>query len=231
MKAIFWGALVAAIVTSAGCVSSPITPAKLQAKATTDATAKAELETWMSAVELANLFLKSEYRKTLPTGVIIMDAEGMLFTCATGGEPVRVSCTTFGDLLVKCNMIAQERSWGFVVGRIKPGSDRLTANSFFRYRDGRPQGNIEVAATILHELTHLHLKMGIDDPVNLVKYYSEAIFLLRYRSHSMERLPFNTTNEFYAFVGALKKDHPDQFFAPPQVKPNPDPEPTAGAPR
>ena len=31
-------------------------------------------------------------------------------------------------------------------------------------------------------------------------YYAEAIFLLRYRNHSMERLPYQTSAEFEDFI-------------------------------
>ena len=216
MRLILGSVAIVAIVVSSGCVSVPVTPARLQQKASTNSTAKSEWETWKSSVDLANLFLKSECRKTLPEGVITFDDEGMIFANTVTREPVRVRCTTFGDLLVKCNMIAQERCWGFVVGKVGEGNDRLTDNSLFRSPKGMPLANIEIAATILHELTHLHLKMGIDNPVNFIRYYSEAIFLFRYRTHSMERLPYNTTREFYAFIEGLRKAHPDQFYKMPE---------------
>lgn len=199
----------------AGCAGVPVTPTKLEAHAQTDAEAGRALHMWSSAVELANLFLASEFRQTLPPGKISLDADGMRFTSASATMPIRVRCTTFGDLLVKFNFPAQERSWGFIVGRTPGGADRLTSNSLFRHRSGEALGNIAMADIILHELTHMHLKSGLDDPLLFIRYYAEAILLWRYRDHSMERMPFKTTSEYYAFIKAMEKNNPDRFSTAP----------------
>ena len=173
--------------------------------------AQSELATWNQAVALSNEFLGSRQRHALPAGTISIDDEGMVFTHGDGSNKIVIECTSFGDVLVGCNMMAQERSWGFVVGRTKPGKNRLTDNSFFRDRNGDFLSNITVAQIILHELTHTYYKTGIDHPWNAIRYYAEACFLFRYRKHSMEKLPYQTSGEFYAFINNLRKTHPERF--------------------
>jgi hypothetical protein len=57
-----------------------------------------------------------------------------------------------------------------------------------------------MASTILHELTHSYYHLGTVDFFRGASYYAEAIFLLRYRNHSQERLPYLTSKEFSAFM-------------------------------
>ena len=194
-----------------GCVSTPVTPTRLSNSHNEPAFAQTELATWSQAVDLCNLFLKSDQRHTLPAGSITLDQQGMVYSYQGGAIRMTVKCTSFGDILVYCKMAAQERSWGFVVGRTKPRVNRLTDNSLFRYPNGAFTSNIEVAGTILHELTHIYTKSCLSNPWEVIKYYTEACFLFRYRTHSMEKLPYRTSAEFYTYIETTRKAHPDWF--------------------
>ncbi len=201
-----------------GCASVPVTPARLQNSRADPALAQGELATWNQAVFVCNEFLKSAQRHTLPAGSFALDEQGMVYSYPGGSIRLTIKCTTFGDVLVHWNMVAQERSWGFVVGRTRPGASRLTDNSLFRQPNGAFQSNIDVAGTILHETTHIYTKDSLDNPWDVIRYYAEACFLFRYRTHSMERQPFRTTAEFSAFIAATRQAHPEWFSPTP---PNP----------
>ena len=190
------------LVLLSGCTSVRVTPGDVGRIAGRDDERAKIVKTWKEAVWIANWFLASEYRKTLPQGEITLDAGGMAFV--TGGRrlPIRVRCSPMGDLLIPFGMIAQERSDGFVVGSVPPHRDREIDNTLFKQIAGSPLPNYEIADLILHELTHVYFKQGTVSFPKTVLYYGEAVFLFRYRSHSMEKLPFRTDDEFYAFVKA-----------------------------
>ncbi len=175
---------------------------------------------WKEAVSISNEFLASEYRKTLPQGEISLDENGMVFVSDRVRLPIRIRCSSSGDLLIPFKMVAQERSDGFVVGSVPPHRHREIDNTFFKHISGSPQQNYQLAGLILHEISHVHFRLGTVSVPKTVLYYCEAIFLLRYRSHSMEILPFRTSREFNAFVKAHFEKQKEQ-------KPNKAPEPTA----
>jgi hypothetical protein len=99
-------------------------------------------------------------------------------------------------------MVAQERSDGFVVGSVAPHRHREIDNTLFKSISGQSQPNQMIADLILHELTHIYFKHGTVSLPKTVLYYGEAIFLFRYHDHSMERVPFRTSDEFWAFSKA-----------------------------
>jgi hypothetical protein len=109
--------------------------------------------------------------------------------------PVEVRVTTWGGVGARLGFAAQERSWGFVVGRRGEG-DPLVANSLFRDAGDDWRHRVRVAALILHEATHVVYDVGTVGFWKGLAYYLEALFLFRYRNHSGERAPFATTEEF-----------------------------------
>lgn len=188
-----------------GCVSASITPASVAAIPGRAEERAADLKTWNDAVSLCNAFLDSPERKTLPPGRVDFGEDGMTFVSGDVRLPMRVRCTTFGDLLIPFKMAAQERSDGFVVGRIAPKESRILDNSFFKNRSGRTISSGNMASLILHELTHSYYRLGTVGVPQTISYYAEAIFLLRYRNHSQERIPYRTSDEFRGFFTTLKE--------------------------
>lgn len=191
-----------------GCVSARITPTTVAAVHGREAERAAALQRWDEAVSLCNGFLASSARQTLPAGRVEFDGAGMTFVTDTARLPMRVRCTTFGDWLIPFRMAAQERSDGFVVGRVPPRQSRILDNSFFKYSCGETQSSVSMAGTILHELTHSYYKLGTVGFFQGVSYYAEAILLLRYRTHSKEMLPFRTSAEFRRFAATLPRKPP-----------------------
>ena len=64
------------------------------------------------AVAVANEFLASDFRKTLPSGTLGLDETGMVFCTAKDNVPIQIKCSFAGDILVPFHMVAQERSRG-----------------------------------------------------------------------------------------------------------------------
>lgn len=204
-----------------GCASVSVSPRSInQITARPDERA-AMLKTWNEAVWICNEFLGSEHRKTLPAGKIVLEDEEMAFLTDGVRIPIRIRCSAAGDLLIPFKMIAQERADGFVVGALPPRQHRELDNTFFKHLSGRPKENYLVADMILHELTHMYFKLGTVSLSKTVGYYLEAVFLFRYRSHSMEIIPYRTTAEFDAFVRAhfenQKSEEPNQSTQPAKV--------------
>jgi hypothetical protein len=188
-----------------GCSSVPITPGSLGANHDRIEERNSALQRWQEAIGLCNAFLSSSYRSTLPQGELQLTDDGMVYVTGHTLFPIRVRCTRWGDLVVRTSYTAQERSDGFVVGLRDPRRDRLLDNSFFKNEKGRPVSSSDIAALILHELTHSYCRVGTVSFTKAVRYYAEAVFLFRYRSHSMERLPNETTAEFWKFYNARGK--------------------------
>jgi hypothetical protein len=155
---------------------------------------------WREAIALANDFLASDWRCTLPGGRFELDDErGMRFVSAAGTWPIEVRCNRYGDLCVATGFAAQEREYGFVVGEIDPERDRAVDNSFFCTSSGWRRPAQDVADLILHETTHVVWRHGTVGFWNGVAYYLEAIFLFRTNDHSAERRPHATGEEFAWF--------------------------------
>jgi hypothetical protein len=190
-------ACVAALAAS--CRSLEITPAALRDGTESRPERAAALERWTESIELANGFLASEFRRTLPAGRYELGEDGMRFVTASRTWPIRVVSSSWGDLVVRTGFAAQEREWGFVVGSRSPADDPLVDHSFFRYADRSPMGPAEIASLVLHETTHVVFREGTVGFWNGVAYYLEAIFLLRTAKHSDEWLPNATDEEFRFF--------------------------------
>ncbi len=201
---------VAIAALSSGCATVPITPARVAAAPVATELRDGCLSRWREAVQLSNAFLASPYRKTLPAGELRLSDDGMEFVVGTNALPVRVRCTTWGDIVVASEFVAQERADGFVVGLAPPKRDRLFDNTFFKSRAGRPLTAGGMAAMILHEITHSYYRCGTVSFTKGVSYYAEAAFMFHYRKHSMERLPFQTSDEFTRFLLAGPGGHPGQ---------------------
>ena len=199
-----------------GCSSVPVTPGNLAAIRVRTEERDNALKRWDEAVRLCNAFLASPYRSTLPEGTLQLTDEGMVFVTGDAVLPVRVRCTRWGDLVVATSYTAQERSDGFVVGLMSPKRDRLLDNSFFKDPQGQPLSSSVMAELTLHELTHSYCRVGTVSYIKALRYYAEAVFLFRYRNHSMERLPNKTTAEFWTFFLSRSKEraaihnHPKQ---------------------
>jgi hypothetical protein len=190
--------LLAFVLTS--CSSVTLSPVSVSSVAGRSVEAEQLIETWRKAVALSNDFLLSEHNTTLPRGTLLLSEEGMTFAVNGESTPFEVRCNSSGDLLLPFKMVAQERSCGFVVGAVPPKESRAIDNSFFKDLSGKAMPEYRVASLMLHELSHVHHALGTVSPWKSIAYYAEAIFLFRYRNHSMERLPYRTSSEFHAYL-------------------------------
>lgn len=168
---------------------------------------------WGQAIELANAFLASPWRRTLPAGKFLMKDEGMVFRSEAGDWPTRVRVTKTGDLLARMGFIAQERSDGFVVGRTPPRRDAAVDNTFLRHLNGKPSSSRSIASLILHETTHGVFREGAVGFWPAVRYYGEAAFTWRYRTLTGERKAYATSEEFGVFADLRGKDAATQAEA------------------
>lgn len=207
------GALLAAlaalvVLVPSACRSVDVTPASLRSADAPAHERERALAVWRAAVERANAFLASPLRRTLPAGTIELADDGMRLRTEHGAWPLRVRCTTWGDLCVRTGFAAQEREDGFVVGAAPPGRDPRTDNSLFRTSEGEPHDAGRIARLVLHEATHVVYREGTVGTWNTIAYYAEAIFLLRAASHSAERKAHATSEEFtfFAMLDAAPED-------------------------
>jgi len=184
----------------AGCTSVPITPAAVHRAPVPQAEAALAIERWQTAVAIANLFLESPYRRTLPAGTFTLADDGMTFQNTTGVWPVHVRYDVIGQVCVKFGFTGQERADGFAIGKAPPHRSAATDNTFFRTRQGDEQRPEAMAALILHEFTHQLLRDGTVNIPKSAAYYAEAVLLMRYRTLTAERRPFATSEEFNRFL-------------------------------
>jgi hypothetical protein len=185
-----------------GCSGVPLTPAAISGAPVPEDVRRDVVATWREAVALANDFLASPFRATLPAGRFeLADDAGMRFVTDAGSWPIAVYCTPWGDVCVAFGFAAQEREWGFVVGSMAPERDRLVDNSLFVYASGWRKPARDVADLVLHETTHVVWREGTIGFWNGVAYYLETIFLFRYSNHSDERRANATDEEFAWFFG------------------------------
>ena len=188
--------LAAATLALASCASNAITPSSLAAVGEPGEQALARFE---RAVRIADAFLVSDARATLPPGRMAFDGDRLVYTHADGEIELKIRRTSFGNLVVRFGFEAQERSDGFVVGERGDGDPRV-ANSLFQSSFGGWKDPRWVAELLLHELTHVYYGEGTVSPWNTFTYYLEAIFLFRYDNHSAERHAHETTSEFIAWA-------------------------------
>lgn len=185
------------LVLASGCRSVDVTPASLAAADVPAEESAALMATWEEGLDLANEFLVSDFRLTLPTGRYeLAHEDGMRFATEHGTWPVEVRSTTWGDICVRIGFIAQERTRGFIVGKRDPDRDPVADNSLFRDSGGNPASAAYVASLVLHETTHSVYRHGTIGFGKSVLYYLETIFLFRYETHSGERRANATTHEF-----------------------------------
>lgn len=196
-----------ALAPLAGCSGVALTPDSIGASTVAAPLPHDAVATWREAVALANDFLASPWRRTLPAGRLeLSDADGMRFVTEQGAWPISVRCTPWGDVIVDFGFAAQEREWGFVVGSMEPGRDRLVDNSLFVAPNGWRKPASDVADLIVHETTHVVWREGTIGFWNGVSYYLETIFLFRYSNHSDERRPNATDEEFGWFLLARQPE-------------------------
>jgi len=201
----------AAVLGLAACSSVPITPAALRAHQAENPRSQRALVLWDEALVLANDFLASDERKTLPPGRFELGDDGMRFVTADRTLPIEVCVTAWGGIGVAFGFDGQERSWGFVVGRIgRWDGDPLLDNSFFLDRGSDWRHPALVASLILHETTHVVYDLGTVSFWKGLAYYLEALFLFRYYNHSDERLPYATSEEFRRWLTATAVFHAGQ---------------------
>jgi hypothetical protein len=199
VAASFLGPLALALALAA-CGTVELTPAAIPRADAPDEIRSHAVATWREAVALANEFLASDWRQTLPAGRYELDDEqGMRFVTPLGTWPIAVRCNRYGDLCVFFGFAAQEREYGFVIGENGPQRDRLVDNSLFCFQDGMRKNAQYVADLILHETTHVVWREGTVGFWNGVAYYLEAVFLFRTNDHSAERRPRSTGEEFLWF--------------------------------
>ena len=188
-------ALIAAAALGSGCANVTLTPASIErpddaelAAAVPLAERQATVARWREAVLIANDFLASTWRQTLPSGRFELDdAAGMTFVTKFGSWPIAVRCTTWGDLCVATGFAAQEREDGFVIGEQGRERDRCVDNSLFLDGEDSRNGAPEIAELILHETTHTVWREGTVGFWNGVAYYLEAVFLLQLKLEGFAR--------------------------------------------
>jgi hypothetical protein len=184
------------------CCGIHITPDSLRKSAPADA--ELAIGAWLEAVALANEFLASPLRKTLPAGTFELDDQaGMTFVTERGRLPMEVWWTPWGDVTLWTGGAAQEASYGFVVGRRNiegRTSNRVLDNSFFRGKSGDWHAPSDIAKMILHETTHVVHGVGAFGFWSSISYYLELVFLFRSSTSSHERAPRATSEEFMWFL-------------------------------
>jgi hypothetical protein len=190
------------------CASVVLTPKAMHEASVPPLQREELVQSWNSAVEHCNAFLASPFRRTLPAGHIVLDEErGMRFETARGTWPLEVRCTSWGDVVTDFGYAAQEGTGGFTVGSNPPARDRLVDNSLFRTDRGELIDSNFVAELILHEATHLVYCEGAIGFWKSWSYYLETVFLFRYGpTHSDERRPYSTSEEYELFIRAEGRD-------------------------
>jgi len=183
----------------ASCASVTVTPATIRAASAPAERREATLAAWMQSIAIANEFLASPYRRTLPPGSIELGLRGMRFVTEQGTWPLEIHCNAYGALVLAVGAQAQEREYGFVVGLQDGGVDRSLDNALFRHADSSLREPQDIAGTFLHEVTHVVYREGTVGFWNGVAYYLEAVFLLRNTKHSAERKAYATSHELSYF--------------------------------
>src|SRR6185295_12840861 len=150
-----------ALALTTACSSVAITPASIQKADAPEESRRSTIVALREGTLLANEFLESPFRDTLPKGRFELDdVKGLRFIDDAGAWPIEIECTTWGDLCTLCGFAAQEREWGFVIGSMKPARDRRIDNSLFVSASGWREPPRAVADLILHETTHVVWREG-----------------------------------------------------------------------
>jgi hypothetical protein len=187
-----------------------VTPATIAQANVPDDVKRAASQRLRDAVQLADEFLASDARLTLPPGRFELDdVEGTRFVTALGTWPAVGRCNTWGDVVAACGFAAQEREYGFACGARAANRDRAVDNSWLEFDDGELKPPPFVAELLLHETTHDVFREGTVGFWNGVAYYLEAVFLLRANDHSAERHARATSEEFTWFC--MRRDAKSDF--------------------
>ena len=153
---------------------------------------------WELAVERANAFLLSEHNTLMPRGSFELLGPGLVFRTDQQDWEVTIRNTWFGDVVVASGFIAQERSWGFVVGEVGSGED-LVANTLFRTSLDAPRSADGMAELILHETAHQVFEVGTLDFSRTIRYYWFSLFQ-DHSGHPDEEKPNAVSAEFSVFA-------------------------------
>lgn len=193
----FAGLLFAALVgVSCSTLVSP--EAILDSPKLTDEVKTRVILHWESSVERANAFLLSEHNTLMPRGSYELLGSGLVYRTDQQDWEVTIRNTWFGDVVVASGFIAQERSWGFVVGEVGSGED-LVANSLFRTILDAPRSADGMASLILHETAHQVFDVGTLDFFGTVHYYWYSLFE-HHSGHPDEAMPNAVSNQFANFT-------------------------------
>jgi hypothetical protein len=204
------------LLFTSGCVRVEVTPGSVRAAQAPWEEREAANARWVEAVGMANEFLESSYRKTLPPGRIELGDDGMRFVTADGWWPLGVRCTTWGGVVNAIGGQAQATTSGFLTGRRGPADrdpDPALDNSFFRAKNGAMLEAEDLARMFLHELAHILYRKGTIGFLPSVAYFLEAVFLLRSSTHSAEDRPRATSEEFTYFRFATTMSEPERSIA------------------
>lgn len=152
---------------------------------------------WETSVARANAFLLSEHNTLMPKGSYELLGSGLVFRTGAQDWEVTIRNTWFGDVVVASGYIAQERSWGFVVGEVGDGED-IVANSLFVNSLGSPRSADGMARLILHETAHQVFDVGTLDFTGTLHYYWYSLFE-NHSGHPDEEMPNAVSREFGQF--------------------------------
>ena len=156
--------------------STLISPeAILDAPELTDEVKTEVIVRWETAVERANAFLLSEHNTLMPRGSYELLGSGLVFRTEQQDWEVTIRNTWFGDVVVASGFVAQERSWGFVVGEVGEGED-IVANTLFLTNQGGTRSADAMASLILHETAHQVFEVGTLDFFKTMHYYWFSLF-------------------------------------------------------
>jgi len=153
---------------------------------------------WETSVERANAFLLSDTNTLMPRGSYELLGSGLVFRTDAQDWEVTIRNTWFGDVVVASGFVAQERSWGFVVGEVGVGED-IVANSLFYDYLGEPRSADGMAELILHETAHQVFDVGTLDFTGTMHYYWFSLFK-DHSGHPDEKGPNAVSAEFAKFA-------------------------------
>lgn len=178
-----------------GACSTAITPLAIDA-----ADAPIELRSeanrrWHEAVTLVNQFLAEQPVWELPPFRLRHDPAGMRLVTEEGEQGFAVACTSWGNLVTLAGFTAQERSWGFVVGKQGDGDDVL-ANSFLQSSMGL-RSVASLGGLILHEAVHTIEGSGTVSFWSGLRYYLLTPIYGGAQRHPHERLAYEVEARFH----------------------------------
>src|SRR6185295_2126456 len=91
-------AVLLVLLASSACVV--VTPSTIEAAKAPQQQRAQVLAAWTQSITIANEFLASPYRRTLPSGSIELGPRGMRFVTDRGAWPLEVHCNPYGALVL-----------------------------------------------------------------------------------------------------------------------------------